>query len=75
MLGFSKNYVQDYVMKFGLLLRKGFLVDVVAITLQSIVGCLLVLVRAGLRVACVAEMAASGKYDISLAYDILSRPV
>ena len=46
---FSKSYMQSYVMKSGLLVKSGFLVDVLANTLQNIVGCLQFSVRAGLR--------------------------
>ena len=46
---FSRNYVLNCVMKFGLLLKKGFLADVLAITLQNVVGCLQFSVRAGLH--------------------------
>ena len=49
MLGFAKNDVQNYEMMLGLLLKMRFLVDVLAITFQIIVGCLRFSVRAGLN--------------------------
>ena len=45
----SRNRLQNYRLKFGLLLKMGSLVEVLAITRQRIVGCLHFLARAGLR--------------------------
>ena len=49
MLVSSNDGVQSYVTMLGLLLKMGFLVDVLAITFQYVVGCLRVSVRAGLH--------------------------
>ena len=46
----SSSGLQSYVTMFGLLLKMGFLVDVLARPFQYVVGCLRFSVRAGLHV-------------------------